>query len=306
MADRVKQAEKEKEKLDNKPRFLDSINYPEEVYVYNYGKDNIVHEKNNFIITDVHPGKGQYIDMGDMTFDLKEIKIQCADGVDAWLDVKLTAQPALHTDMIDDINDINDKLKDLLNRNADFLGIDTVDIDVIKSIKKSTRRSTLGHYSAKYINCQSQLVNEFNMISSNNEEKSGIVATVVNATLQKYLSSLPDDIAKHINTYSSVKKYCDNHAIDKKTTDFYLDLDKIIEYTVRIKLLEKYGLYVKEYGYGLPHGDLSQEKVETDIKTAEMRSKRIYQKKQPMLRFKNCNLIKMHMILRQKVMLKQA
>lgn len=263
MADRVKVAENNKKRLESRFRFANFIK-PNEVYVYSYGDKKTVQEAP----VAFHPGIGQFIDTNDMTYDLKEMKIQCANGVDAWRDVKVIVEPGLRKEHIEKINEIRLELSNLLSKHKKFIG-NNVDIDVIRCLNKEVRRNSLGYYAGRWINGEKQLVDERNAIKSGNDSKDGPVASIVGGTLQSYSSSIPDDIAKYTNSYTAIKAYCDKNKIDEDTTKFYFDLDKIIEYTVRIKLFEKYGGNIKEYTYGTSHGEKTQEQIEQDKMYAE-------------------------------------
>ena len=152
------------------------------------------------------PGRGFYRNIEPHTMDFKEQKIQ-AEGTnrDIFVDVSITWRIA---------GGLNPESEDAQL----FYEKDAPD-RVINSRNSEVRRKFWSKYHPilTYYANEEAIINEYNSISGGKDHKSGILETIVNETLRKYLTNLPYKIIENVNNPLRLKDVMDELGIDPET-----------------------------------------------------------------------------------------
>ena len=222
----------------------------------------------------IAPGRGFYRNIEPHTMDFKEQKIQ-AEGTnrDIYVDVSITWRIA------GGLNPESDDAQLFYEKEAPDR--------VINSRNSETRRKFWSKYHPilTYYSNEEAIKNEYNSVVDGRDHKSGILETIVNETLRKYLTNLPYKIIENVNNPLRLKDVMAELGIDpeanKKQYNYFVGkfnsetkkYEGGVGDRIKEEIAEKFwelGLQIDTFAYKGFHGDKEFEAKQEEIANLDL------------------------------------
>ena len=244
-------------------RLLKRIESDEDYEKIKRGKYDVIHGPKN--VTWLGPGR--FVKSRPLHFDVKNSKLQCKDGIDRYCNWDLDLVPATVDGVMEYYTADLDRFKKLLDKYKDIV---TPEDEVIRSLNKSGRRSSIGYFIGLFEKSKNSVIGEFNEVSRGSDIKDGFVTSIVNTSLARYCTNVEPFIVENMhiaNGKDVIKKYCVDNGIT--TENYFCDLYEMIQLEMKIRTFNKIGYYPLTAKQKNCSKDPLIEEMETKIDVAE-------------------------------------
>ena len=262
-------SEEESEKRKRKFRLVKSIDGKDDYLGFIGGHYYVKHGPKNFDLL----GFGEHIIAENKIFDIKNIKIQSAEGKDRYCNWDVSLVPPSVDGVMDYYNADKERYNKLLSKYKDILNTDE---EVIRSLNKNERRSSLSYFCNLYEKNRNRVLEEFNNVTKGSEAKDGIISSIVSTTVSRYCTGRDVEIIENLHQANSkeiIREYCEKNKISNP--DFYIDLYEMIQLEIKIKIFNRVGWYPESVAQKHCGKDPKIEKLESEIDAAERQAELI-------------------------------